>query len=60
MNQEMSFKFFLASYTNDARSTEFLIFFKDFSHYSSLLGIVIALTYRNINFTDKIILGFYK
>ena len=39
MNEEMSFKFFLASYTNDARSTEFLIFFKDFSHYSSLLGI---------------------
>ena len=50
MNQEMSFKFFLALLTNDARSTEFLIFFKDFSHYSSLLGIA-----SNINFTNKMI-----
>ena len=53
MNQEMSFKFFLASFTNDARSTEFLIFFKDFPHYSSLLG-----TASSINFTNKIITGF--
>ena len=54
MNQEMSFKFFLALLTNDARSTEFLIFFKDFSHYSSLFKKIAS----NINFTNKIILGF--